>query len=317
MDILSEMIQNLHYNLGITHLIQFLVSNYLIVGILIGGLLMFLYDSFIDTLIERTELFPGGGAFITHHYDQPKDGKRITTAPPIIESIKDAIAIRLSAILWSLYLKKQPYQYKSDKRNRIAFYTLTGLAMVLTLMSYVSTSDAFVEGIKHNPHYIALAKQHARKTQPPQQKYQLTDRTVQESTQSVSASAPEKTNGVTPKLASPAPEKQDNSQQAPQPNHSAVKQHVHVTNTHQAAKSQIKISENKQDKNKVPRVRAQGLIKRVEVDGHPVVETDDEEKVAGVVKDAVRNGAKEIRITVQSLPIVGRVLDQGQDNNNQ
>lgn len=280
--------------------VQLLVTVSLIIGLLTGLLGMFLFLSFLSTRILRVKNFTQEDRIDTINYEY--DGKRFTIAPNP-SSVQESMGIILNSILWVLFKVKKKLHYKSILKNRVVFSSVLILIMIFTLSSFISTSNAFVLGVARH-HHMMWVKRHANKNNPSQLNHQLSanSQTTQEK---VVVTSP-KTNSTQTEPVPSNPKKQDDSKQKnlkkeTHSEHSVTKHHsvAGSHHTYLAEKPRNESSDgHKEEKKIVHHPIIKHLTKIVEVDGRPVIDTEDPEKIVNTVKDAVANGAKEIRVRV-------------------
>lgn len=309
MDVIVDLIQYLHYHLGVARTTQLLVTIGILVGLLIGLMGMFLFIAFISTRIRRDDKFPLKDRINTLNFEI--GGKRITAAPHP-KTIKESMQILLDAMVWTLF-KRKPIHYKSILKSKVVFCTTISLVMVLVLGSFVSTSDAFVENIRHNPHYISWAKSH-KKNRPTQQEYQL----ASAHTESVAPTAPlkqEKTQSN--------PEKNDTKKavQNGQPgdqSHTYLKEKLVerrlqiLTQKLPERPVRIEVASSRSESNTAVRIQisqsgqsnptsqtgkpVMRLVQEVTSDGRQIVQSVSQDKVVNTVTSALSSGVKQITI---------------------
>lgn len=317
MNVLSDMIQWLHYHLGTARTVQVLVITGVIVGLLMGLLGMFLFIAFISTRIRRDDKFPLKDRIDTLNFEI--GGKRITTAPHP-KNVKESMKILLDAILWTLF-KRKPIHYKSIRTNMIIFSGVVGLATVLALGCGVATSDAFMAQIKNNKHYVKWARYYAKSKalNHTHNAYAYTK------TEVITPKAPVHIQSTQPEPVQPTqqdqrPEKQNTTEniapkwvvQYGQPDH-RINHTYPVERQMQIQRSRIEVFSNRNEENSAVKTQtskssqfsltnqssqpATRLVQEVTSDGRQIVQRVSPDKVVNTVQNALSSGA--VKITIQ------------------
>lgn len=307
-ELLGKLFYYVHTTLGgfYTGLLLAIVA--LIGGAILGSFLMFWLIAFISTRIRRANDFPLKDHITSLGYEI--SGKRFIKAPHV-KTVKESMTILLDAILWTLF-KWKTVQYRSETKNRAAFYTVTGMVMILTLGSFVSTSDAFMGGVKSRYHHYIVMKNH-----PSKQGYHLTGQTVKNP---VLASAPEKVSEKTqsaPNTSATATSvtstsgKQEEIKKVSQPGQANAKRGVVVITF---ARRRAEASSGRDEENTISRNRVsdyttaatRGVVRTVTDTARTVtdttrtvVDTVSPDKLGDVVKSAVSQGAVQITVNLK------------------